>query len=80
MQARAMRPTCFLGHHLMQTPDDGTPRRRPQRHAQAEGADRHGVDWGGGIEIVQNAFGQRCEGVVTSRAHAHADTTTAGSI
>lgn len=80
MQAGPVRPPRLLGHHLMQTPDDGPPRRRPQRHAQPEGVDRHRVGRRGGIKIMQNARGQRCEGVVDFRVHARADATTAGPI
>ncbi len=64
----------------MQTPDDGPPRRRPQRHAQTKGVDRHRVGRGGGVEIVQNAWGQRGKGIVASRAPARADATTTGPI
>lgn len=80
MQARTVRPSRFLGHHLMQTPDDGPPRRCSQRQAQTEGVDRHRVGRGGGIKIMQNARGQRCEGVIASRAYARSDATTAGPI
>ena len=80
MQARPMRPPRLPGHHLMQTPDDRPPRRRPQRHAQPEGVDRHRVGRGGRVEIVQHACGQRSKGVVASRAYAGADATTAGPI
>lgn len=80
MQAGPVRPPRLLGHHLMQTPDDGPPRRRPQRHSQTEGVDRHCVGRGGGVEIMQNARGQRRKGVVASRAHARVDATTAGPI
>lgn len=80
MQARPVRPSRLLGHHIMQAPDDGTPRRRPQRHAQPEGIDGHSVGRGGGVEIMHHARGQRREGVVASRAHARADATTAGPI
>ena len=80
MQARTVRPSRLLGHHLMQTPDDGPPGRRPQRHAQPKGVDRDRVGGCCGIEIMQNARGQRRKGVVASRAHARADATTAGPI
>lgn len=80
MQARTVGPSRLLGHHLMQAPDDGPPRRRPQRHPQPEGIDRHRVGRGGGIKIMQNARGQRREGVVASRAHARVDATTARPI
>lgn len=80
MQARTVRPSRLLGHHLMQAPDDGPPRRRPQRHAQPEGVDRHRVGGCCGVEIMQNTRSQRREGVVASRAHARADATTAGPI
>lgn len=80
MQTRTVRPPCLLGHHLMQAPDDGPSRRRPQRHAQTEGVDRHGVGRGGGVEIMQNARGQRRKGVVASCAHVCAGATTAGPI
>ncbi len=75
-----MRPSRLLGHHLMQAPDDGPLRRRPQRHAQPEGVDRHRVGRRCGVEIMQNARGQRRKDVVASRAHARADATTAGPI
>lgn len=75
-----MRPSRLLGHHLMQAPDDGPPRRRPQRHAQPEGVDRRRVGGRSGVEIMQNARSQRRKGVVASRAHACADATTAGPI
>lgn len=78
MQARPMRLTRLLAHHLMQAPDDGPPRRRPQRHAQSKSIDRHGVGSCSGVEIMQNARGQRRECVVASRSHA--DATTASSI
>ena len=74
-----MRPSRLLGHHLMQTPDDGPPRRCPQRHPQPEGVDRHRVGGGGGIKIMHNTLGQWREGVVRgagSRRHA----TVAGPI
>ena len=80
MQARTVRPSRLLGHHLMEAPDDGPLRRSPQRHAQPEGVDRRRVGGDGGIKIMQNARGQRCEGIVASRAHARADATTAGPI
>jgi hypothetical protein len=80
MQAGSVRPPRLLGHHLMQTPDDGPPRRRPQRHSQTEGVDRHCVGRGSGVEIMQNARGQRRKGVVDFRVHACADATTAGPI
>jgi len=82
MQARTVRLSRLLGHHLMQAPDDGPPRRRPQRHAQPEGVDGHRVGGRSGVEIMQNARGQRREGVVASRAHAHAraDAMTAGPV
>lgn len=80
MQAGSVRPPRLLGHHLMQTPDDGTPRRRPQRHAQPEGVHRHRVGRGGGIKIMQNPRGQRREGVVAFSTHARAGATTAGPI
>lgn len=75
-----MRPSRLLGHHFMQAPDDGPSRRRPQRQPQAKGVDRHRVGGGGGVEIMQNARGQRRKSVVASRAHARADATTAGPI
>lgn len=75
-----MRPSRLLGYHLMQTPDDGPPRRRSQRQAQTEGVDRHRVGRGGGIKIMQNARGQRRKGVVASRAYARVDATTARPI
>lgn len=53
MQARTVRPPSLLGHHLMQAPDDGPPRRRPQRHAQPKGVDRHRVGGFCGVEIMQ---------------------------
>lgn len=80
MQARAVRPSRLLGHHLMQAPDDRPPGRRPQRHAQPEGVDRHRVGRCGGIKIMQNVRGQRRKGVVASCAHTRADATTAGPI
>jgi hypothetical protein len=80
MQARTVRPPGLLGHHLMQAPDNGPPRRRPPRHAQPEGVDRHRVGRGGSVKVMQNARGQRRKCVVTSRAHARADATTAGPI
>ncbi len=80
MQARPVRPARLLGYHLMQTPDDGTPGRRPQRHAQPESVDRRRVGGCCGVEIMQNARGQRRKSVVASRAHACADATTAGPI
>lgn len=80
MQARTVRPPRLLGHHLLQTPDDRPPRRRPQRHAQTEGVDRHRVGRGGGVEVMQNTRGQRRKDIVASRAHAGADATTAGPI
>lgn len=80
MQARPVRPSRLLGHHLMQAPDDGTPGRRPQRHAQPEGVDRHGVGGSRGIEIMQNARRRRRKGVAASRAHARTDAMTAGPI
>ena len=80
MQARTVRPPRLLRHHLMQPPDDGPFRRRPQRHPQPKGVDRRRVGRGGGVEVMQNTCGQRREGVVASRAHARADATTAGSI
>lgn len=80
MQARTVRPSRLLRHHLMQAPDDGTPRRRPQRHAQPESVDHHRVGGCGGIKIMQNTRGQRRKCVVASPAHARADTTTAGPI
>lgn len=79
MQARTVWPSRLLGHHLMQAPDDGPSRRRPQRHAQPEGVDRHRVGGRSGVEIMQNARGQRRESVA-SRAHACTDTMTAGPI
>ncbi len=80
MQTRPVRPPRLLGHHLMQTPDDGTPRRCPQRHAQPEGVHRHRVGRGGGIKIMQTPRGQRREGVVAFSTHARAGATTAGPI
>lgn len=80
MQARTVGPSRLLGHHLMQAPDDGPPRRRPQRHPQPEGVDRHRVGRGDGVEIMQNARSQLREGVVASRAHACTDAMTAGPI
>lgn len=80
MQARTVGPSRLLGHHLMQAPDDGPPRRRPQRHPQPEGVDRHRVGRGDGVEIMQNARGQRRKCVVASRAHARVDATTARPI
>lgn len=75
-----MRLPRLLAHHLMQAPDDGPPRRRPQRHAQSKSIDRHGVGSCSGVEIMQNARGQRRECVVASRAHARVDATTSGPI
>lgn len=82
MQARTVRPSRLLGHPFMQAPDDEPPGRRPQRHAQPEGVDRYPVGRGGGIEIMQNARGQRREGAVASRApaHARADVMTASPV
>jgi hypothetical protein len=80
MQARTVRPPCLLGHHLMQTPDNGPPRRRPQRHAQPKGVDRHRVGGRSGVEVMQNTRGQRRKDIVASRAHARAGATTAGPI
>ncbi len=80
MQAQTVRPSRLLRHHLMQAPDDGPSRRRPQRHAQPESVDGHRVGRGGGIKIMQNARRQRRKGVVASCAHACADSTTAGPI
>ncbi len=80
MQARTVRPSRLLGHHLMDAPDDGPPYRRPQRHTQPEGVDCHRVGRGGGIEIMQNARSQRRKDIVASRAHACADATTASPI
>lgn len=80
MQARPVRPSRLLGHHLMHAPDEGPPRRCTQRHAQPKGVDRHRVGRGGGIKIMQNARGQRREGVVASRTHARAGATTARPI
>jgi len=80
MQARTVRPSRLLGYHLMQAPDDGTPGRRSQPHAQPEGVDRHRVGGCCGIKIMQNACGQRRKGVVASRGHARADATTVGPI
>ncbi len=80
MQARTVGPSRLLGHHLMQAPDDGPPRRRPQRHAQPEGVDRHGVGGGGSVEVVQNTRGQRRKDVVASPARACTDAMTAGPI
>ncbi len=76
MQARPVRPSRLLGHHLMQTPDDGPPRRRPQRHAQTEGVDRYRVGRGGGVEVMQNTRSQRRKDIVASCAHARSDATT----
>ena len=80
MQARPVRPSRLLGHHLMQAPDDGPLRRRPQRHAQPESVDRRRVGGDGGIKIMQNTRSQWRKGFVASRAHAYADATTAGPI
>lgn len=80
MQARAVGPSRLPGHHFMQSPDDGPPSRCPQRHSQTEGVDRHRVGRGGGVEVMQNARGQRRKSVIDSRAHARAGATTAGSI
>ena len=80
MQARTVRPSRLLGHHLMQAPDDGPPGRRPQHHAQPKGVDRHRVGRGDCIKIMQNAFGQWRKDVVASRAHARSNATTAGPI
>ncbi len=75
-----MRPSRLLGHHLMQAPDDGPSRRRPQRHAQPKGVDRHRVGGRSGVEIMQNARGQRREDVVVSLARDRLDATAARSI
>lgn len=64
MQARTVRPPRLLGHHLMQTPDDGPPRRRPQRHAQPEGIHRYRVGGRGGVKIVNHAGRHRGEVVL----------------
>ncbi len=80
MQARTVRPSRLLGHHLMQAPDDGPSPRRPQRQAQPKGVDGHRVGGRSSIKIMQNARRQRREGVVASRAHARAGPTTAGPI
>lgn len=80
MQARPVRPSRLLGHHLMQAPDDGTPGRRPQRHAQPEGVDRYGVGGGGGVKIVNHACCPRGEGVVALFMCSRLDATTIGSI
>lgn len=80
MQARTVRPPRLLGHHLMQTPDDGPPRRRPQRHSQTEGVDRHRVGRGGDVEVMQNTRGQRRKDIVASRVHARSNATTASPI
>ena len=61
MQTRPVRPPRLLGHHLMQTPDDGTARRCSQSHAQPEGADRHRVGGRGGVKIVNHAGRHRGE-------------------
>lgn len=75
-----MWPSRLLGYHLMQAPDDGPPRRRPQRHAQAEGVDRHGVGGRSGVEIMQNACSRRRKSVVASRTHTRGDATSARPI
>ncbi len=63
----------------MQSPDDRPPRRRSQRHPQPKGVDRHGVGGRGGVEVMKDASGQRCKGVVGSaRGRSHA--TAAGPI
>ncbi len=80
MQTRPVRPSRLLRHHFMQAPDDRPPRRRPQRHAQPKGVDRHRVGGCCGVEIMQNARSQRREGVVAFRTHARAGATTAGPI
>ena len=80
MQARTVRSPRLLRHHLMQAPDDGPPRRRSQRHAQAKGVDRHGVGGGGGVEVVQNARSHRRKDVVSFFVRPRADAMTAGPI
>lgn len=76
MQTRPMRLSRLSCHHFMKTPDDGPPRRCSQRHAQTEGVDRRGVCGRAGIEVMQNARGQRRKDIVASRANARAGATT----
>ena len=76
MQARPMRLSRLLSHHFMQTPDDGPPRCRSQRHPQAEGVGRRSVCGRAGIEVMQNARSQRRKDIVASPANAHAGATT----
>lgn len=76
MQAQTVRPPSLLNHYLMQAPDNGPPRRSPQRHTQAKGVDRHSVGGRSGVKIMQNACSQRRKSIVAFRAHAHTNATT----
>lgn len=80
MQSRPLRPSRFLSHHLMQTPDDRSSPRRAQRHAQSKGVDRHGVSRSGGVEVVHIAWRQGGEGVPAFLIFGHLDATASGSV
>lgn len=80
MQARTVRPPRLLGHHLMQAPDDGPLCRRPQRHAQPEGVDRHRVGGRSGVEIVNHAGRQRGEDILTRMTFRCSDASCATSL
>lgn len=75
-----MRLPRLLDHHLMQAPDDGPPRRRPQRHAQSKSVDRHSVGSRSGVEVVDAACRQGSEGVAAFLMCGRLATTTAGSV
>lgn len=75
-----MRLPRLLAHHLMQAPDDGPPRRCPQRHAQSKSVDRHGVGSRSGVEVVHEACFQGSEGVAAFLMCGRLDTTAAGSV
>lgn len=79
MQARSVRASRLLTHHLMQSPDDGSPRRSPQRHPQTKGVDRHSVGGRSRVQVMQNARGERRKCVVASVAPKCLNPTPVGS-